>query len=52
MMVSIFKDDRFYGQLRMKLSPPPFTTREEELLAEIVERLPLLRGKKITISFN
>ena len=52
MMVSIFKDDRFYGQLRMKLSPPPFTTREGELLAEIVERLPLLRGKKITISFN
>lgn len=51
-MVSIFTDGRYYGQLRMKLSPPPFTTMEEELVAEIEERLPLLKSKKITISFN
>ena len=52
MIVNIFTDGRFYGQLRMKLSPPPLTTREEEIVTEIEERLPLLRGKKITISFN
>lgn len=52
MMVSIFKDDRYYGQLRMKLPPHPFTTREEDISKEIVERLPILRGKKVTISFN
>ena len=52
MMISIFKDDRYYGQIRMKLPPSPFTTREEDISKEIGDRLPLLRGKKVTISFN
>lgn len=49
--VDIFVLGRYYGTLRVKLYPPPFTTSEEELKDEIERRLPLLRNKKYNIKF-
>lgn len=48
--VDIFVLGRYYGTLRVKLYPPPFTTSEEEITQEIESRLPLLKGKKYTIA--
>lgn len=49
MKADIYTDGRYYGTLRLKDYPPPFTISEEEITSEIEERLPALKRKKYTI---
>lgn len=51
MRADIYTDGRYYGTLRLKDCPPPFTVSEEEITSEIEERLPALKRKKYTIKF-
>ena len=48
--VEIYLNGMFYGTLRMKFTPPPFTTTYEQIHDEIMSRLPYLKGKRFTIS--
>ncbi|MBR6903414.1 MAG: hypothetical protein IKN32_00995 [Bacteroidales bacterium] len=50
MRVEIYVCGRYYGTIRLRPCPPPFTTSEEEITQEIESRLPLLKGKKYTIA--
>lgn len=49
MKADIYTDGRYYGTLRLKDCPPPFTISEEEITSEIESRLPLLKRKKYII---
>lgn len=49
MKADIYTDGRYYGTLRLKDCPPPFTISEEEITSEIESRLPLLKRRKYTI---
>lgn len=50
--VEIYLNDRFYGTIRMRFTPPPFTTTYEQIYDEIVTRLPLLKGKQFQIAIT
>lgn len=49
--IEIYLCGRYYGTLRVRLYPPPFTTTDDEIKEEIERRLPLLRNKKYNIRF-
>lgn len=47
--VEIYMGERYYGTIRMAIATAPFTTREEDIKAEIEQRLPRLKKTKYTI---
>lgn len=44
-----YTGDTYYGTIRMAIATAPFTTREEDIKAEIEQRLPRLKRQKYTI---
>ena len=48
--IDIYVGERYYGSIRVKWPPRPFTMSEEELHDEVVRRLPTLRNTKFTIA--
>ncbi len=49
--VEIYVGDRFYGRIKMKFPNPPQYRDEEDIIEEIVRRMPTLKNEKFTISF-
>lgn len=47
--IDIYTGDTYYGTIRMAIATAPFTTREEDIKAEIEQRLPRLKRQKYTI---
>lgn len=47
--IDIYTGDTYYGTIRMAIATAPFTTREEDIKAEIEQRLPRLKKTKYTI---
>jgi hypothetical protein len=47
--IDIYTGDTYYGTIRMTIATAPFTTMEEDIKAEIEQRLPRLKKTKYTI---
>lgn len=49
--VEIYVKERFYGRIKMKFPPLPQYRDEEDIIEEIVRRMPSLKNEDFTISF-
>lgn len=49
--VEIYVDERFYGRIKVKFPAPPQYRDEEDIIEEIMRRMPSLKRGRFTISF-
>ena len=49
--VEIYVDERFYGRIKVKFPSPPQYRDEEDIVDEIMRRMPSLKNENFTISY-